>query len=557
MASLRPHNPTRHPAPTTTTATPNGKLFGRHRDEAHGDHACKTKRSSGEERGRRSKSGDAAAGRTTADRNMWHTRRLFGCVQAEQAKEPRKGALARNVLGIREAVAATGGGAAAAGTRDAARGDSGTGWAKRFQRSSTASSDETGERQRRPQQENSVYSRAAAIVNTAMRMPSAASSAAGVATAGAAVTAAASPAPVPSYLQWPSKSKDAAEPKNGEEGGDHRKTRSTKKELSLGVGSRAGQSGSSGEAATTTSDEGSLGAVKSSRGGGGGGAVSLSFKEAMFAGAVSRSIAQVNMSPRCTYRCTPSQYHPLFPAQKLFTAKNQSFVLSFYRFPLPPPRKLYQFVGHHGQYAIPSTCAPPRASTAVHFSISLSWHQPNPPSVDAPTTQFHFHFFQTCMQPANVVKTLLQGRGTASQLSNLSFKLLTRGAGAQFIMSLPHGAFNYATLEVCWKTRERGEGGVMLAPILLLRCWCWCSPLLVCCFRTESNVGEVCRADLRFACVSVGGRCTSAVNRDSGSCSVGFGCRVTYRRRLQVFKPEHCCWHPTTYESPFLPLNVG
>ncbi|CAM9444012.1 unnamed protein product, partial [Hapterophycus canaliculatus] len=55
---------------------------------------------------------------------------------------------------------------------------------------------------------------------------------------------------------------------------------------------------------------------------------------------------------------------------------------------------------------------------------------------------------QTCMQPANVVKTLLQGRGTASQLSNLSFKLLTRGAGAQFIMSLPHGAFNYATLEV-------------------------------------------------------------------------------------------------------------
>lgn len=52
------------------------------------------------------------------------------------------------------------------------------------------------------------------------------------------------------------------------------------------------------------------------------------------------------------------------------------------------------------------------------------------------------------MQPANVVKTLLQGRGTASQLSNLSFKLLTRGAGAQFVMSLPHGAFNYATLEV-------------------------------------------------------------------------------------------------------------
>lgn len=55
---------------------------------------------------------------------------------------------------------------------------------------------------------------------------------------------------------------------------------------------------------------------------------------------------------------------------------------------------------------------------------------------------------QTCMQPANVVKTLLQGRGTSKQLSKMSFSLLTRGAGAQFIMSLPHGAFNYATLEV-------------------------------------------------------------------------------------------------------------
>lgn len=65
-----------------------------------------------------------------------------------------------------------------------------------------------------------------------------------------------------------------------------------------------------------------------------------------------------------------------------------------------------------------------------------------PPSLDVPAANL-----QTCMQPANVVKTLLQGRGTASQLSNLSVKLLTRGAGAQFVMSLPHGAFNYATLE--------------------------------------------------------------------------------------------------------------
>ncbi|CAM9557273.1 unnamed protein product [Hapterophycus canaliculatus] len=54
----------------------------------------------------------------------------------------------------------------------------------------------------------------------------------------------------------------------------------------------------------------------------------------------------------------------------------------------------------------------------------------------------------TCVHPAIVVKTLMQGRGTSSQLSHLSLKLLRRGAGAQFVMSLPHGAFNYATLEV-------------------------------------------------------------------------------------------------------------
>lgn len=141
-----------------------------------------------------------------------------------------------------------------------------------------------------------MYSRAAAVINTAMRMPSVATSAAGVTALGSAVSAAASPAPVPSYLQWPSKLKDAAElAEISEEGTDRRQPkRNTKKGLSVGAASGAGLSSSGGEATTTTaSDEGSLGAAKSSRGGGGAAAVSLSFKEAMFAGAVSRSIAQV------------------------------------------------------------------------------------------------------------------------------------------------------------------------------------------------------------------------------------------------------------------------
>jgi len=53
---------------------------------------------------------------------------------------------------------------------------------------------------------------------------------------------------------------------------------------------------------------------------------------------------------------------------------------------------------------------------------------------------------QTAMHPANVVKTLLQTKGSA-ELSNLNFQILTRGAGAQFALSLPHGALAFAVLE--------------------------------------------------------------------------------------------------------------
>eukprot|EP00903_Cladosiphon_okamuranus_P012134 g11383.t1 len=344
VASLRPYDPATSHAASTTTASPKGKLFGRHRDDAQPDGARKSRRSSGGEPRRGHTRGvGAAAGRTATEQNMLyhHTRRWLGWVQGEhKAEEDKKGGLWRSVIGIRAAVAAAVEGGAAA-TKEEERAGSRAGLGNRFWCASTASCDGTVRpHERQPKHQDSVCSRAAAIINTALRMPSVGGSAAGVGVTavGAAAAAVASPAPVPSYLQWPSKTKNAAEP--ADEG------RNAKKNLSSGVGSRAGGSGSNGEATTTESDEGSLGAAKSSRGGGGGAAVSLSFREAMFAGAVSRSVAQ------------------------------------------------------------------------------------------------------TCMQPANVVKTLLQGRGTASQLKSLSFKLLTRGAGAQFVMSLPHGAFNYATLEV-------------------------------------------------------------------------------------------------------------
>ena len=62
---------------------------------------------------------------------------------------------------------------------------------------------------------------------------------------------------------------------------------------------------------------------------------------------------------------------------------------------------------------------------------------------------------QTVMHPANTMKTILQTRSqagtdrlTIKQLAQpKNIKLLTRGAGAQFLLSVPHGAVNFAVLE--------------------------------------------------------------------------------------------------------------
>jgi len=61
---------------------------------------------------------------------------------------------------------------------------------------------------------------------------------------------------------------------------------------------------------------------------------------------------------------------------------------------------------------------------------------------------------QVATHPANTMKTLLQSnrnsgaRMTIGQLAQpTNFKLLSRGAGAQFLLSVPHGAVNFAVLE--------------------------------------------------------------------------------------------------------------
>eukprot|EP00980_Cylindrotheca_fusiformis_P004614 scaffold982_cov139-Cylindrotheca_fusiformis.AAC.27 len=60
---------------------------------------------------------------------------------------------------------------------------------------------------------------------------------------------------------------------------------------------------------------------------------------------------------------------------------------------------------------------------------------------------------QTVMHPANTMKTIMQSsrgpeRPTIGQLFRPSmFKTLSRGAGANFVLSIPHGAVNFAVLE--------------------------------------------------------------------------------------------------------------
>ena len=52
----------------------------------------------------------------------------------------------------------------------------------------------------------------------------------------------------------------------------------------------------------------------------------------------------------------------------------------------------------------------------------------------------------TAVQPLTLIKTMLQKRH--GKMPEISFKVLTRGSGTQFIMSVPHGALNFAVTEV-------------------------------------------------------------------------------------------------------------
>ncbi|CAM9516031.1 unnamed protein product [Scytosiphon promiscuus] len=354
-----------HSSPTSAATASHGHPSRRHRDETDGKGVGESKQMFSQGLRRRSQ----REGRQESSLGSSRAEKIMHSPQADSERPAplNMQRLWRQLAGVREAQAAGAGGWEGGGRRLMEGGASqeqrrvrGVGWVKRISRTgtSTSTSSETADGEDPQELRGSVYTRTAAMIDSMVKAPSETGrTAPGTGTSAAtskAAEAGASLSPGRSYLEWTSKEDVAMGPVESS-GYDQvgKRKRNKNSLLSSGVGNREAGAGAGGDSSSTPTagkgedeEEGSLGAAKSSRGGGGAGAVSLSFKEAMFAGAISRSIAQ------------------------------------------------------------------------------------------------------TCMQPANVVKTLLQGRGTASQLSNLSFKLLTRGAGAQFVMSLPHGAFNYATLEV-------------------------------------------------------------------------------------------------------------
>lgn len=52
----------------------------------------------------------------------------------------------------------------------------------------------------------------------------------------------------------------------------------------------------------------------------------------------------------------------------------------------------------------------------------------------------------TAVHPLNVIKTLLQTKGGV--VPELKWSILSRGAGSQLIMSIPHGAVSFGVTEV-------------------------------------------------------------------------------------------------------------
>lgn len=92
-------------------------------------------------------------------------------------------------------------------------------------------------------------------------------------------------------------------------------------------------------------------------------------------------------------------------------------------------------------------------TTSCRVKVYYSTDQPDATSslsclFSPPFSPFLPSVAQTSLHPANVVKTLLQTKGSFAAILPLTWATLSRGAGAQFLLSLPNGALHFAVLEV-------------------------------------------------------------------------------------------------------------
>lgn len=109
-----------------------------------------------------------------------------------------------------------------------------------------------------------------------------------------------------------------------------------------------------------------------------------------------------------------------------------------------------------------SSSSSPQSTTSIHNSRGGAKARAKAKAISAPLNFWENMICgavsrsvaQVATHPANTMKTLLQSNRDVAKTLTLrqmarvqNLKMLTRGAGAQFILSIPHGAINFAVLE--------------------------------------------------------------------------------------------------------------
>jgi hypothetical protein len=75
------------------------------------------------------------------------------------------------------------------------------------------------------------------------------------------------------------------------------------------------------------------------------------------------------------------------------------------------------------------------------------------------------------VHPLNVIKIMLQTKD--GKMPEFKWSVLSRGAGSQFIMSIPHGALNFAVTEVSLIYRYMRRFSVLSLSNVAGCCYLW------------------------------------------------------------------------------------